>query len=190
MITNSQDREYAQAEQTASRAPTEIAHPASLSFLPSDANEVRLPHIYHTRRTMTLARGETAFYSLETESFPNVKQTKEALSRHAEVRSEVVRRYSPRTPVGNASSMRRKASSLTSAMAQPPWKRLRAPPPCRRRRCTACFPDKRALFTALTNVIDIYPVRGAGPGPRQQPQRAAGALLTLAEVALSKRQSK
>jgi AcrR family transcriptional regulator len=50
------------------------------------------------------------------------------------------------------------------------------------------FPDKRALFTALTNVIEIYPAEALDPDPANSRKELRARLLTLAEVALSKRQ--
>lgn len=50
------------------------------------------------------------------------------------------------------------------------------------------FPDKRALFTALTNVIEIYPADALDPDPANSRKELRARLLSLAEVALSKRQ--
>lgn len=50
------------------------------------------------------------------------------------------------------------------------------------------FPGKRSLFTALTNVIDLYPSEALDPDPANSRKELRARLLTLAEVALSKRQ--
>jgi TetR/AcrR family transcriptional repressor of mexJK operon len=50
------------------------------------------------------------------------------------------------------------------------------------------FPDKRALFTALTNVIEPYPTEALHADPANSRKELKERLLTLAEVALSRRQ--
>jgi AcrR family transcriptional regulator len=50
------------------------------------------------------------------------------------------------------------------------------------------FPDKRALFTALTSVLDIYPAEALHSDPTSSRKDLRARLLKLAEVVLTKRQ--
>jgi AcrR family transcriptional regulator len=50
------------------------------------------------------------------------------------------------------------------------------------------FPDKRALFTALINVLDVYPTEALQPNPANSRKELRARLLSLAELALSRRQ--
>lgn len=50
------------------------------------------------------------------------------------------------------------------------------------------YPDKRSLFTALTNVIEIYPAAALDPDPANSRKEFRARLLALAELAMSRRQ--
>jgi TetR/AcrR family transcriptional repressor of mexJK operon len=50
------------------------------------------------------------------------------------------------------------------------------------------FPDKRSIFTALTNVIDLYPAEALHADPASSRKELRARLLNLAELALSTRQ--
>lgn len=50
------------------------------------------------------------------------------------------------------------------------------------------FPDKRSLFTALINVVEIYPAAALENDPASSRKEFRARLLALAEIAMSRRQ--